>query len=396
MNTRKVSILGATGSVGRTCLAVMAENTGVFEVVALVGGRDVAALAHLARETKAQFAAVADAQLGLALSEALADSGIASGAGREAVRDAAAMACDISVSAISGVAGLEPTWVAIEQGQAVALANKESLVCAGQAVMAHAQACGTTILPLDSEHNALLQALGGQDPASISKMTITASGGPFRTWSAGQIAQARLEDALKHPNWVMGQKITIDSATLMNKGLELIEAAYLFGLEADRLDVVVHPQSIIHGMVHFADGSVSAGLAMPDMRVPAAHCLSHGLGRRLQAPDTRQLDLASLGSLTFEKPDLVRFPALRLAWAALRAGGAMTAILNAANEVAVAAFLERRISFPAISALVETVCERLASESIAAPASLDEALAVDHVARNMARALLPDQVMLAT
>ncbi|MGL5362706.1 MAG: 1-deoxy-D-xylulose-5-phosphate reductoisomerase [Bosea sp. (in: a-proteobacteria)] len=396
MSRRKISILGATGSVGRTCLAVMAENPGVFEVVALVGGRDVVALAQLARETRAQFAAVADVQFGAALSEALAGSGIASGAGPEAVRDAAAMACDISVSAISGVAGLEPTWVAIAQGRAVALANKESLVCAGKAVMAHASACGTTILPLDSEHNALLQALGGQDPASISKMTITASGGPFRTWSAEQIAQARLEDALKHPNWVMGQKITIDSATLMNKGLELIEAAYLFGLEADRLDVVVHPQSIIHGMVHFADGSVSAGLAVPDMCVPAAHCLSHGLGQRLQAPKARQLDLASLGSLTFEKPDLVRFPALLLAWDALRAGGAMTAILNAANEVAVAAFLARRINFAAIPALVETVCERLESERFAAPASLDDALAVDHVARNMARALLPDHALLAT
>lgn len=396
MSRRKISILGATGSVGRTCLAVMAENPRVFKVVALVGGRDVAALAQLARETHAQFAAVADAQLGSALSQALAGTGIASGAGPQAVRDAAAMACDISVSAISGVAGLEPTWVAIAQGRAVALANKESLVCAGHAVMAHASACGTTILPLDSEHNALLQALGGQDPASISKMTITASGGPFRTWSVAQIAQARLEDALKHPNWVMGQKITIDSATLMNKGLELIEAAYLFGLDADRLDVVVHPQSIIHGMVHFADGSVSAGLAMPDMRVPAAHCLSHGLGRRLKAPDTRMLDLASLGSLTFERPDLVRFPALRLAWDALRAGGAMTAILNAANEVAVAAFLERRITFGAILAVVETVCERLSSERNAAPASLDEALAVDHVARNMARTLLPDQAKPAT
>ena len=176
----------------------------------------------------------------------------------------------------------------------------------------------------------------------------------------------------------------------MNKGLELIEAAFLFGLDADRLDVVVHPQSIIHGMVHFADGAVSAGLAMPDMRVPAAHCLSHGLGRRLQAPGVRQLDLCSHGGLTFERPDLIRFPALRLAWDALRAGGAMTAILNAANEVAVAAFLARRIAFMAIPALVETVCEKLARERISAPASLDEALAVDHVARNMARSLLPD------
>ncbi len=396
MTRRRISVLGATGSVGRTCLAVMAENPGVFEVVALVGGSDVVALAQLARETRAQFAAVADARQGPALAEALAGSGIGSGAGREAVQDAAAMACDITVSAISGVAGLEPTWVAIAQGRAVALANKESLVCAGNAVLAHAAACGTTILPLDSEHNALLQALGGQDAASVSKMTITASGGPFRTWTAEQIAQARLEDALKHPNWVMGQKITIDSATLMNKGLELIEAAFLFGLDANRLDVVVHPQSIIHGMVHFADGAVSAGLAMPDMRVPAAHCLSHGLGRRLQAPEMRQLDLCSHGGLTFERPDLIRFPALRLAWDALRAGGAMTAILNAANEVAVAAFLARRIAFMAIPALVETVCEKLARERIAAPASLDEALAVDHVARNMARSLLPDQAKPAT
>lgn len=396
MNRRSVSILGATGSVGRTCLAVMAENPNVFEVVALVGGHDVAALARLARETGARFAAVADERLGLALSEALAGSGIATGAGRQAVRDAAAMACDISISAISGVAGLEPTWVAISQGRAVALANKESLVCAGKAVMAHAAACGTSILPLDSEHNALLQALGGQDPATLGKMTLTASGGPFRTWSAQQIAEARLEDALKHPNWMMGQKITIDSATLMNKGLELIEAAHLFGLEADRLEVVVHPQSIIHGMVHFADGSVSAGLAMPDMRVPAAHCLSHGLGRRLSAPAARHLDLASIASLTFEKPDLVRFPALRLAWDALRAGGAMTAILNAANEVAVDAFLARRITFPAIPALVETVCERLLREHHEAPASLEAALAIDHVARNMTRLLLPDQALPAT
>ena len=317
---RTVTILGATGSIGRSTRAVIAENPERLQVAALVGGRDAAGLARVARETGASFAAIADEGQGEVLSEALAGSGIRHGAGRSAVLEAVSLASDIVVSAISGAAGLEATFAALTPGRTVALANKESLVCAGSAVMARASAVGARILPLDSEHNALFQVLGAELISAIRTMTLTASGGPFRTWSAQKIAAATPEQALAHPNYAMGAKITIDSASMMNKGLELIEAFFLFGLGADQLEVLVHPQQIVHGLVTFRDGSVSAGLAVPDMRVAAAHCL--GVDGRLDAPQSRFLDLVATGPLAFERPDLSRFPALSLAMAALAEGGA--------------------------------------------------------------------------
>ncbi len=382
---RTVTLLGATGSIGKSTRAVVAENPERLRIGVVVAGRDVEALARVAIETGASFAALADAAAGPALAEALAGTGIASGAGLQAVLDAVARDADIVVSAISGAAGLQATFAALTPSRVVALANKESLVCAGAAVMARAAAVGARILPLDSEHNALHQVLGAEPISAIRSMTLTASGGPFRTWSAERIAAARPEEALAHPNYAMGAKITIDSASMMNKGLELIEACFLFGLRPDQLEVLVHPQQLVHGLVTFRDGSVSAGMALPDMRVAAAHCL--GIDGRLDAPPARFLDLALSAPLTFERPDLVRFPALAHAIAALAAGGAMPAVLNAANEIAVAAYLERRIAFPGIAALVEAVCAE-SEAARAAPADVAEALAIDHEARNRARALL--------
>lgn len=390
---RSVTILGATGSIGRSARAVIAENPQRLRVEAVVAGRDVAALAEVARETGARFAAIASEEKALELKTALAGSGIACGAGRSAVLDAVARESDIVVSAISGAAGLEATVASLSRGRIVALANKESLVCAGAAVMARAKAAEAIILPLDSEHNALLQALGDQPMSAVQGMTLTASGGPFREWSAARIAAATPEQALTHPNYAMGAKISIDSATMMNKGLELIEALFLFGLDCEQLDVLVHPQQIVHGLVTFRDGSVNAGMALPDMRVAAAHCL--GIDGRLQAPPSRFLDLATTGPLEFTRPDLDRFPALRLAIAAMRQGGAMPAILNAANEIAVEAYLAGRIGFMDIAALVETVCER-ADPALNAAADVDTALAIDRDARDRARALLSEPAFAVT
>jgi 1-deoxy-D-xylulose-5-phosphate reductoisomerase len=384
MPLRSVTLLGATGSVGRSVCDVVAENPERLTIDAVVGGRDALTLARLAIETKARFAALADEAGGDALKQALAGSGIASGAGRSAVLEAVARPSDIVVSAISGAAGLEATFAALTPGRVLALANKESLVCAGEAVMSRALAVGARLLPLDSEHNALFQVLGSEPIESVRMMTLTASGGPFRTWSAEQIAQARPEQALKHPNYEMGAKITIDSASMMNKGLELIEARFLFGLRPEQLDVLVHPQQIVHGLVTFRDGSVSAGMAVPDMRVAAAHCL--GIDGRLDAPSARFFDLALQEPLAFERPDLERFPALALAMAALAEGGAKPAILNAANEVAVAAFLAGRIPFAGIAALVERVCAQASPAQ--APGDIAQALAIDHDARQRAASLL--------
>ncbi|MGO4668945.1 1-deoxy-D-xylulose-5-phosphate reductoisomerase [Bosea sp. 2RAB26] len=382
---RLVTLLGATGSIGRSTRDVVSENPERLKIDVVVGGRDAASLARVAVETGARFAALADEAGGEALAQTLAGSGIDSGAGRQAVLDAVAMPSDIVVSAIAGAAGLEATFAALTPGRVIALANKESLVCAGAAVMAQATAVGARILPLDSEHNALFQALGAEPISAIRSMTLTASGGPFRTWSAERIAAAKPEQALAHPNYAMGAKITVDSASMMNKGLELIEACFLFGLKHDQLDVLVHPQQIVHGLVTFRDGSVTAGMAIPDMRVAAAHCL--GVDGRLDAPATRFVDLVTTAPLAFERPDLARFPALALAMAALETGGAVPAILNAANEVAVEAFLAGRIGFLGIPALVDAVCSGLGAD-IAAPVDIEAALAIDHEARNRARLLL--------
>ena len=383
---RKLTILGATGSIGRSTEAVILGAPGAFETVAVAGGRDAVNLARVARSLNARFAAVADPGAYGALKSELAGSGIRAGAGPEALKEAARMDADLVVGAIAGAAGVIPTYAAIEAGRDVALANKECLVCAGEPFMRGARERGVRVLPMDSEHNAIFQALVGESPKRIEKMWLTASGGPFRTWSAEQIAAATPEQALAHPNWAMGPKVTVDSASLMNKGLELIEALHIFGVEARKLDVLVHPQSIVHGLVSFDDGAVTAGMAVPDMKVPIAHCL--GWPDRVPTL-ARRLDLAQIGSLTFEKPDLQRFPALRVAMDALAAGGAMPTIMNAANEVMVAAFLNNKIKFNDIAKYVEQICELFEKEGAArTPADIEAALAVDHIVRERSRARL--------
>lgn len=383
---RDISILGATGSIGRSTAQVLALHPGRFRVVAVAGGRDAEALAKTAIALKASFAAVADPSAYTALKAALGSNRIEAAAGPDAVVEAAVRMSHVVIGAIAGTAGMRPTFAAVEAGRTIALANKETLVCAGAPVMEAAARHGARLLPLDSEHNAIFQALGHEDWASIERMTLTASGGPFRTWSAERIAAATLDEALAHPNWAMGPKVTIDSAGLMNKGLELIEAHHLFGIPADRLDVVVHPQSVVHGLVSFADGSVTAGLALPDMRVPIAHCLTYP--HRIES-GARKLDLAGAGTLTFEKPDLDRFPALRVAQEALRHGEGLPTVLNAANEIFVEAFVARRIGFAAIAPFVERVCGIAIKDGFArTPQTLADALAIDHVSRERSAALL--------
>lgn len=383
---RKLTVLGATGSIGRSTAQVVRESPGRFEVEAVVGGSDARALAQVALELGARCAVIAAETALDDLRAALSGSGIEAAAGQNAINEAAARPADLIVGAITGAAGVEPTFAAIAAGRTIALANKETLVCAGEPFMRAAAAAGCRILPMDSEHNAIFQALGGASPDTVEKMILTASGGPFRTWTKVQIDAATPEQALLHPNWLMGPKVTIDSAGLMNKGLELIEAHHLFGIPADKLDVLVHPQSVVHGLVSFADGAVVAGLSHPDMKVPIAHCL--GWPDRVPT-SARRLDLAELGSLTFEKPDYQRFPALRLAINAMRAGGAMPTVLNAANEIAVAHFLAGRLSFARICGLVEAVINEMARNGEARSLSnVKEALAVDHIARERARTIL--------
>ena len=383
---KRLTILGATGSIGRSCAQVLEAEAGRFVVAAVAGGRDGGALGRTAVALGARFAAIADPAGFAALKAATAGHAIEIAAGPDAVVEAALRDCDLVVAAIVGTAGLAPTYAAIEAGRAVALANKETLVCAGAAVMAAARRSGACILPLDSEHNAIFQAMGGCDSRAIVKMTLTASGGPFRAWDAERIRRATVAEALAHPNWAMGAKVTIDSASLMNKGLELIEAHHLFAMPAERLDVLIHPQSIVHGLIAFADGSVTAGMAAPDMKTPIAHCLAWpgrlGSGGRV-------LDLAAVGQLSFERPDLERFPALGLAIAALAAGGGAATALNAANEIAVDAFLAERIGFSEIAGLVETVLEQASGAGeLSACATVAQALGVHHIARDRARALL--------
>lgn len=383
---RRITILGATGSIGRSTADVVCAGDGRFEVVAVVGGRDARALAAVARRLKAQFAALSHEESGADLKAELSGSGIACGIGRAAVLEAVAREADVVVAGISGTVGLGPTYAALQPGRRIALANKESLVCAGQAFMANARRIGAEILPVDSEHNALYQALGAGRPEDVVSMTLTASGGPFRTWPREKIAAATPAQAAAHPVWSMGSKINIDSASLMNKGLELIEAHHLFALRADQLDVLVHPQSIVHGLVHWRDGSVTAGLGVPDMKIPIAHSLS--FEARL-APPVRGLDLAAIGSLAFERADEDRFPCLSLAKHALREGGAAPTVLNGANEIAVEAFMAGRIGFYDIPRLVEAACDACAGRHRGAPATVEEALDIDRDARRAARARLP-------
>jgi len=387
---RRIVLLGATGSVGRSTVDLLEREPEKFSVAAVAGGRDAEGLAQIARATKAKFAAVRDEAAYKTLKDALSGSGVEVAAGREAVIEAATREADLVVSAIVGAAGVEPTHAAILAGRDIALANKECLVCAGAPFMRTAREKNVALLPVDSEHNAIFQALGGEDPARIERMIVTASGGPFRTWSKERIARATVEEALNHPNWAMGPKITVDSAGMMNKGLELIEAHHLFGVPVDKLEVVVHPQSIVHGLVTFTDGSVTAGLAPPDMRVPIAHCLAYP--DRLTTP-VQRLDFAKIASLTFEAPDFDRFPALRLVYDALADGGALSTVLNAANEIAVEAFLDRRIAFSGIAHHVAEACEAAVRDGYAKePASVPDALEVDRLVRERSRASLDNRV----
>jgi 1-deoxy-D-xylulose-5-phosphate reductoisomerase len=385
---RSITILGATGSVGLSTVDLIKRNPDKYRVEAVASGRNAAALAEVARAVGARLAVIADPSALAALKDALAGTDIEVAAGEAALLEAAQRPADWTMAAISGAVGLKPTLAAIERGATVALANKECLVCAGALFMRAAAKTGATVLPVDSEHNAVFQALGAGNRADVKKVILTASGGPFRTWSAQAIRAATLEQALRHPNWSMGPKITVDSATMMNKGLELVEAHHLFSLPPQELEVVVHPQSVIHGMVEFRDGSVVAQLGSPDMRIPIAHCLAWP--RRIDGPAAR-LDLAKVRELTFEAPDLERFPALALAWRALEAGGGATTVLNAANEVAVGEFIAGRIGFAAIAALVEVTLEAADSRGLLAePAEIDAALGIDHVTRSLARDLLPE------
>jgi 1-deoxy-D-xylulose-5-phosphate reductoisomerase len=387
--TRSLTILGATGSIGRSTADVVLAHRDELRVEAVVGGRDALALAEVARRLGAKFAALADERGGAALREALSGTGIGSGAGQAAVLEAAEREADIVLAAISGTAGLAPTHAALKPGRRIALANKESLVCAGDAFMADARRLNVKIMPVDSEHNALDQALAAGLDRDVEKAIITATGGPFRNTPREQIANASAKEASAHPVWSMGSKINIDSATLMNKGLELIEAHHLFGLEPERLDVLVHPEAIVHGLVQWSDGAVTAGLALPDMKVPIANAL-RGDGRlRMELP---RLDLAAIGRLSFERPDEDRFPCLSLAKAALRAGGAMPTILNAANEIAVEAYMAGAIEFYDISEIVERVCSTFSGRQILTPSTVVEALAIDQEARETARRIIPAPV----
>jgi 1-deoxy-D-xylulose-5-phosphate reductoisomerase len=385
---RSVTILGATGSIGASTIDLIKREQSRYRIEALSANTNATALAALARELNARFAAIADVSAYNELKSALAGSGIVAGAGESALIEAAAYPAEWVMGAITGAAGLKPTLTAAERGAIVAIANKECLVCAGSLFMRRAKAASATVLPVDSEHNALFQAMSGSRRADVRRVILTASGGPFRTWPAEAIAAATPEQALKHPNWTMGQKVTIDSATLMNKGLEVIEAHHLFALAPAEIDVLVHAQSVVHGLVEFQDGSLIAQLGSPDMRIPIAHCLAWP--KRINGPAER-LDLARHGTLTFENPDLERFPALRLAREALEAGAGAPTVLNAANEVAVAAFLARRLHFLGIATLVEaTLAAATKRGLVREPTTIEDAIVVDNDSRSLATELLPE------
>ena len=379
---RSITILGATGSIGSSTLDLIRRNRNQWRVVALTAKCQAAELAALAREFGAELAVVSDESALPELRAALADSGIETESGAGGLIEAASRPADLTVAAIVGCAGLAPTMAAIEQGGIVALANKESLVSAGEVMTAAVALHGATLLPVDSEHNAIFQCLAGNDIADVRSITLTASGGPLREWPLEQLRAATPAQAVAHPNWRMGAKISVDSATMMNKGLEFIEAHHLFPVGLDALRIVVHPQSVIHSMVEYRDGSTLAQLGPSDMRVAIASCLAWP--RRMDTP-CKPLDLAAIGELTFRAPDEERFPATRLAREAARRGGAVPAVLNAANEVAVAAFLAGQIAFTDISVLVE---QTLSRDLPPAPSSLDDVLAVDAEARARAAEML--------
>lgn len=377
-------MLGSTGSIGLSTLSLFEESGVPVEILALTAGRNVERLIQQARRWTPQVAVIEDESKFQALKDGLAGTGVRAAAGAAAVSEAAAMGADWVMSAIVGAAGLAPTVAAARTGAVIALANKESLVCAGPALLAIAKAAGGSVIPVDSEHSAIFQVLQPACLDKVARLILTASGGPFRTWEKAAMAEATPEQAIAHPNWSMGAKISVDSATMMNKGLEMIEASYLFGTPEDRVDVVIHPQSVIHSLVEYADGSTLAQLGPPDMRAPIA--CAFAWPDRLPWPAPR-LDLAAYGQLTFESPDLDRFPSIGIAREALRlAGGAPTA-MNAANEVAVAAFLDRRIGFLDIAASVAGTLERMNSlGNLAASDSdaVENAMMIDASARRIA------------
>ena len=376
---RWVTVLGSTGSVGTQTIELLQAAPDRFRVRALVAGRNVSRLAEQAVALRAELAVVSDPTRRGALRQVLAGTGIEVGAGPEAVVEAAARPADWTMAAITGAAGLASTLAAIQRGACVALANKEALVCAGEVMLRAVREAGARLLPVDSEHNAIFQSLADGNHGALERIILTASGGPFRTASVEEMARATPETALKHPVWSMGAKISIDSATLMNKGLEVIEAARLFDLPEPAIDVLVHPQSVIHGMVCYQDGSVLAQLGAPDMRIPIAHTLAWPERLATSAP---RLDLAAVARLEFLAPDPVRFPALRLAREALRAGGGAATILSAANEIAVEAFLARRIGFLDIAATAEAALDRLGAPPID---TLEDVVALDQAARRAAQ-----------
>jgi 1-deoxy-D-xylulose-5-phosphate reductoisomerase len=382
-----ITLLGATGSIGSSTLDLVRKNRGRFRVEAVTAQRSAAALAQLAREVGARLAVVGDHGCYGELKDALANSGIEAAAGEDAVVDAACRPAQWVMAAITGAAGLRPTMTALERGATIALANKECLVCAGALFMRRAQETGAVVLPVDSEHNAIFQALSAGRRADVSRIILTASGGPFRSASLDQMRTATVQQALRHPNWSMGAKVTIDSATMMNKGLELIEAHHLFGFGSDQIDIIVHPQSIVHGIVEYRDGSLIAQLGPPDMRVPIANCLAWP--ERMAG--AARLDFNQMATLTFEAPDPVRFPALALARHALRTGNGVPTVLNAANEIAVHEFIGGRLGFAGIAALVDATIDAAGGRGIMRePTSVDDAIAVDHISRSLARSLLPE------
>jgi len=384
--TRRLSLFGATGSVGRSTLDLVRCDGQAWRVAVLTANSDVAELAKLAHEFRPDIAVIADPARYGALRDALAGTGIEAAAGADALVEAAQRPTDLVMAAIVGCAGLAPTMAALAAGHDVALANKEALVSAGELMTAAARASGATILPVDSEHNAIFQCLAGGRIDEVRRIVLTASGGPFRTMAAEAMAAVTPAQAVAHPNWSMGAKISVDSATMMNKGLELIEAHHLFPVGLERIEILVHPQSVIHSMVEYVDCSTLAQLGSPDMRIPIASALAWP--QRMATP-CAPLDLATIGRLDFEAPDETRFPATALCRAAIAEGGARPAQLNAANEVAVAAFLSGRIAFPAI---VDTVRRVIDAEAPAAPASLQDVFSVDAASRAAAQ-IFVDQLV---
>jgi 1-deoxy-D-xylulose-5-phosphate reductoisomerase len=382
---KKVAILGCTGSIGKSTLDLIERSPDKFEITALTAAVNVDALADAARRTAAKLAVVADEARLRDLEDALQGSGCQAAAGADALVGAATGDSDLVMAAIVGCAGLRPTMAAVEAGKTVALANKEALVTAGDLMTEAAKTSGATLLPVDSEHNAIFQSLAGSRIDQVSRIILTASGGPFRTASTETMRNATPAQAVAHPNWTMGAKISVDSATLMNKGLELIEAHYLFGLPSERIDILVHPQSVIHSLVEFIDGSVLAQLGSPDMRIPIAYALAWP--DRMPTP-AKRLDLAGIARLDFGEPDLERFPALRLSREALEAGGSAPAVLNAANEVAVATFLDGRISFPEISTLVDMALQENESP---APRSIEDVFEIDRKVRTEVTAMIEER-----